>query len=160
MIAEDSRPAAEQTALNRRSKSPAQIVLLVIGVWWVTNGVGAFFVDPNFATAHVHGQGQLGGVSITANGWHAVFHLLPGLLGIALARSARAAVRYAIGIGAFYIAAGSWGLLAGGDSLSVIAVDAAGEVVHVAEGLIVLVAGLLSIGVAGEQRRPGTHRLV
>jgi Domain of unknown function (DUF4383) len=44
-------------------------------------------------------------VTITANGWHALFHLLPGLLGIAVASRPRAAVAYTLGTGTMYIAA-------------------------------------------------------
>jgi hypothetical protein len=134
--------------------SPAQIVSLVIGVWWTTNGIGALLIDPNFATGHVHGGGEvLGLVSITANGWHALFHLLPGLLGIAVARRPRAALAYVLGAGGVYIVAGSWGFLAGGSSLGVIAVDAPGDVVHVTEGLIALCAGLLTLMVRAQSLR-------
>jgi hypothetical protein len=118
----------------------------VIGVWWATNGLGAFLVDPNFATSHVHGDGKLLGlVAITANGWHALFHLLPGVLGIAVARSVRASLLYTLLVGALYIAVGSWGLIAGGSTLGVIAVDAPGDVVHLAEGVIVLAAGVVTL---------------
>jgi NhaP-type Na+/H+ and K+/H+ antiporter len=81
-------------------------------------------------------------VTITANGWHALFHLLPGLTGIAVASRPRASLAYALGFGALYVVVGAIGLLAGGDSLGPIAVDASGDVVHIAEGAIVLAAGL------------------
>jgi hypothetical protein len=116
----------------------------VIGVWWTTNGIGAFLIDPNFAPGHVHGGGDVLGVSITANGWHALFHLVPGLAGIAVASRPRAALAYTLGIGSAYVLAGAWGLIDGGDSLGPIAVDASGDAVHLAEGVIVLAAGLLT----------------
>jgi Domain of unknown function (DUF4383) len=132
------RPAA--------SRSPAQIAALLIGVWWTTNGIGAFLLDPNFATGPVHGGGELFGViTITANGWHALFHLVPGLLGIAVASRARAALAYTVGAGALYIVVGTWGLIAGGSTLGVIAVDGPGDVVHLIEGLITFAAGLFTL---------------
>jgi hypothetical protein len=65
-----NRPRAQH-----ESRSPAQITALVMGVWWTTNGIGAFFLDPNLTTSHVSGGGDLFGVAITVNGWHALFHL-------------------------------------------------------------------------------------
>ena len=148
-IPEDPRPACQvgrRTGRQGASWSPAQVTSLVIGVWWTTSGIGAFFIDPNFATGHVHGRGQMFGVvTITANGWHVLFHLLPGLLGIAVATRPRASLAYTLGIGAMYIIAGSWGLRAGGSSLGVIAVDAPGDVVHMSEGVIALAAGILTL---------------
>ena len=73
------------------------------------NGIGALFIDSNLATDSVHGAGNAFGlVTITVNGWHAVFHLLPGLLGIAVASRPRAALAYALGVGTMYIVVGSW----------------------------------------------------
>jgi uncharacterized protein DUF4383 len=127
-------------------RTPAQIGALLMGVWWTTNGVGALILDPNLATSHVHGGGELFGlVAITANGWHALFHLVPGLLGIAAARRARGALAYTLGAGAIYILAGSWGLVAGGSSLGPIAVDRPGDAVHLVEGLIVFASGLFTL---------------
>jgi uncharacterized protein DUF4383 len=121
-------------------------VALVLGVWWASNGIGAFLIDSNFATSHVHGGGGvLGVLTITVNGWHALFHLLPGLLGIAVARRPGPALAYTLGIGALYVGGGSWGLLAGGSSLGPIAVDAPGDVVHLVEGAIALTAGLVTL---------------
>src|SRR2546430_17309952 len=89
-------PAGER----RESRSSAQIAALVVGVWWTTNGIGAFLIDPNLATGHVHGGGELFGLSIDVNGWHALFHLLPGLVGIAAARRPASALVYTLTAGA------------------------------------------------------------
>jgi hypothetical protein len=124
---------------------PAQVASLVIGLWWVANGIGAFLIDPNFATGHVHGSGELFGVQITANGWHALFHLLPGIVGIAATWRPRAALAYLLLAGTLYIVVGGWGLIAGGSSVGPIAVDQAGDVVHLFEGAIALSAGLLAL---------------
>jgi hypothetical protein len=132
-------------AMRLAAMRPVQVASLAVGLWWVANGIGAFLVDPNFATGRVHGSGELLGVQITANGWHALFHLLPGIVGIAAARRPRAALAYLLVAGALYIAVGAWGLIAGGTSVGLIAVDRAGDVVHLIEGLIALAAGVLML---------------
>jgi hypothetical protein len=118
---------------------------VVIGAWWITNGIGAVVADPNLATSHVHGGGTVLGLAITANGWHALFHLLPGLIGIAVASRPRAALVYTLVSGAIYIAVGGWGLIAGGSSIGVIAVDTTGDLVHLIEGLLVSAAGVSTL---------------
>jgi hypothetical protein len=124
---------------------PVQVASLAVGLWWVANGIGAFLIDPNFSTGRVHGSGALLGVQVTANGWHALFHLLPGLIGIAAALRPRLALAYLLAAGALYIAVGAWGLIAGGSSVGLIAVDRSGDVVHLIEGLIAFSAGLLML---------------
>ena len=127
------------------SRSPAQITALVMGVWWTTNGIGAFFLDPNLTTSHVRGSGDLFGVAITVNGWHALFHLIPGVLGIIAARHASPALAFTLSAGTLYVVVGVWGLLAGGGSFGVIAVDSSGDVVHVVEGLLTLTGGIVTL---------------
>jgi hypothetical protein len=133
------------------SSSPAQIAALAMGVWWVANGVGAFLLDPNLATSHVHGRGDLFGLAITANGWHALFHLLPGVVGIAAASRPQRALTYVLVAGAIYVVVGAYGLIAGGGSIGVIAVDTTGDLVHVVEGALTFAAGILTL----QQRRVG-----
>lgn len=148
-IAEGPRPPRQigsRTGGWSAQRPPAQIISLVIGCWWTLNGIGALFIDSNLATDSVHGAGNaFGPVTITVNGWHAVFHLLSGLLGLAVASRPRAALAYVLGVGTVYIVAGTWGLLAGGSSLGVIAVDSPGDVVHISEGVIALTAGVLTL---------------
>ncbi len=116
------------------------------GIWWTVNGIGALLIDPNFSTGHVHGSGSLLGiVTITANGWHGLFHLLTGAAGIAVARRPHASLVYTLAAGALYVVVGALGLIVGGSALGVIAVDASGDIVHIAEGAIVLGAGLLTL---------------
>jgi hypothetical protein len=128
------------------SRTPAQVAALVIGAWWTLNGVAALIAEgSNFAVADVHGSASvLGLYDVSVNGWHALFHLLPGLLGLAVAANPEAARSYALGAGAFYVVAAGWGLLAGETSLGVMAVDTFGNIVHAVEGAIVLTAGLVS----------------
>ena len=94
-------------------------------------------------------------MAIAVNGWHAVFHLLPGLVGIAAARRPGAALGYALAAGGGYILMGVWGLLAGGGSVGLIAVDTSGDLVHVIEGLIPFTAGIVTLAAGhSERRRP------
>lgn len=139
-----SLPIAPPATAQSASRSPAQLGALVIGVWWVANGIGAFVVDSDLATSHVHGGGHLFGLAITANGWHALFHLVPGVAGILAARRPLSALVFTLAAGALYIAVGGYGLIVGGSSIGVIAVDAAGDLVHVIEGLLTLAAGVLT----------------
>lgn len=150
-----SVPFAQPTGEERKSRSPAQFASFAFGIWWVANAIGALLVDANFATGHVHGGGALLGVSVTANGWHALFHLLPGVLGIAAAWRPRAALAYLLVAGALYIVVGGWGLIAGGASIGVIAVDRAGDMVHLIEGLVTFAAGILTL----ELKRARNSRL-
>jgi hypothetical protein len=113
-------------------------------VWWTTNGIGALVLDPNLTTSHVNGAGDLFGVTIIVNGWHALFHLVPGLAGIASSRRPGPALAFTLTAGAVYIVAGGWGLLAGGDSIGIIAVDASGDLIHVFEGALTRTPDLAS----------------
>jgi hypothetical protein len=116
-----------------------------MGAWWVANGVGAFLIDPNLATSHVHGGGDLLGLAITANGWHALFHLLPGVVGVIAASRPQRALAYALAAGAFYIVVGGYGLIVGGGSVGLIAVDTTGNLVHLVEGVLTFAAGVLTL---------------
>jgi hypothetical protein len=149
-----AREIGNRVGRPKASWSPAQLGSLVIGAWWTTNGIGAFLADPNLATSHIHGGGTVLGLAITANGWHALFHLLPGLIGIAVASRPRAALVYTLSSGAIYFAVGGWGLIAGGSSIGVIAVDTTGDLVHLIEGLLVLVAGVLTLATQPAAARP------
>ena len=126
----------------------------MIGMWWTINGIGALLIDPNLATGDVHGGGDLLGVAITVNGWHAAFHLVPGLIGIAAARRPGAALAFALVAGAAYILVGVWGLLAGGGSVGLIAVDTSGSVVHVIEGLVPFTAGIVTLASRSQTKAP------
>ncbi len=62
-----------------------------------------------------------------------------------MARRPHASLVYTLAAGALYVVVGAVGLIVGGSALGVIAVDASGDIVHIAEGAIVLGAGLLTV---------------
>ena len=137
-----------------RGRTAAQLVALYIGLWWTSNGIAvAITGDTNFATGHVHGNTDLLGLNIAVNGWHGLFHLLTGLVGIAVFTRPRAARTYLFAVAGLYLVVGVWGI-AGGNALWVMSVDTPGSIVHSVEGLIALTAALLSPRTA-DLARPG-----
>jgi hypothetical protein len=78
------------------------------------------------------------------NGWHNVFHLATGLVGLAAA--GYAARTYALAVGLLYLVVAIWGfIIGGGDSiLSIVPVNAEDNVLHLLLGLIGLAAGAAS----------------
>ena len=154
----DSVPIAERTGRRLASWSPAQIASFAIGAWWVANGIGALLIDPNFDTGRVHGGGDFLGVSVTANGWHALFHLLPGVAGLAAAWRARSSIVFLLVAGALYIVVGVWGLIAGTASVGVIAVDTSGDVVHLIEGLVPFAIGVRTLQLSAFATRRSAER--
>jgi hypothetical protein len=76
------------------------------------------------------------------NGWHLYFHLLTGLVCLALAPSRSGAIKAGLLVGGIYILTGALGLLVPGNIFGLIMADTFGNWVHVAEGL-----GLLATAV-------------
>jgi hypothetical protein len=136
---------ADRAGRRLASWSPAQIAAVAIGAWWVANGIGALLIDPNLDTSRVHGGGDFIGLSVTANGWHALFHLVPGVAGIACAWRPRPAIVFLLVAGALYIVVGAWGLIAATNSVGLIAVDTSGDVVHLIEGMVPFAIGLRAL---------------
>jgi hypothetical protein len=137
-----------------RGKTPAQIAALALGAWWTLNGVAAFIGDANFAVGNVHGEASLLGYDVPVNGWHALFHLVPGLVGLAVATRPEPSRLYALAAGAFYLVAAASGFMAGGTSLGVIQTDTFGNAVHAVEGLVALTAGIVSARFAPTRAAP------
>lgn len=144
--------------MSGRPKTPAQVVSLYIGVWWTSNGIGALVSDANFGVSDVHGSAHLLGVNIAVNGWHGLFHLGTGLIGIAVAMRPQAARSYLLAAGGLYLLVAGWGFLAGHSALGVMSVDTVGSAVHAGEGLIALSAALLSPSTADGAAWVGLQR--
>jgi Domain of unknown function (DUF4383) len=120
-------------------RSPAQVYSLVIGFTLLVAGVAGFFYSASFGTGDGTEREALAGI-LDVNGWHNVFHVLTGALGLLLAGSYGGARAYAIGLGALYLVVAGLGFIAGdGDEiLNLIPVNTEDNLFHV----LVAVAGL------------------
>jgi uncharacterized protein DUF4383 len=116
---------------------------LSFGVWWTLNGIAVFvFGDPSPATLDGHGEVSVFGISIAANGWHGLFHLFTGLVGLAVCLRPAISRGYALIVGATYLTVAAWGLVGGSTVAAILYVDTAGSVVHAVEATIILAAGI------------------
>lgn len=138
------------SALNRfwlaATGTPVQIAVLIMSVWWISNGPVALAIGPSFAMNPVHACSVhvFGFIPVTVNGWHALFHLTTGLVGIACVRQRRAAVLFALGSGVLYIVAAGAGFSGGSTAFGIMAVDTFGNYVHLLEGAIMVLAGVIA----------------
>jgi hypothetical protein len=92
---------------------------------------------------------------LSVNGWHNVFHLLTGLVGLALARSYSGARTYAIGLAVVYTVVAIWGFVIGdGESiLGFLPINTEDNVLH----LLIALAGLLAGFATPATPRPSTR---
>jgi Domain of unknown function (DUF4383) len=120
-------------------RAPAQVFALAIGLTLVIAGIAGFFYSASFTTGDDVRREALIGI-LDVNGWHNVFHIATGVLGLAAAGSYGAARGYAIGAGALYLLAAALGFLAGdgGEIAGLIPVSTEDNVFH----LLIAVAGL------------------
>lgn len=134
-------PIAPSGKRNRLKRSPAQTFALVIGATLTVAGIVGFLYSSSFGKPG-HTDAVLGVLDV--NGWHNLFHLLSGLLGLALAGSYPGARRYAIGLGGLYALIALWGIVLGsGESiLGIIPVNHEDNVLHALIAVAGLAAGL------------------
>jgi Domain of unknown function (DUF4383) len=133
--------------------TPARLYATVVGVVLVIAGIIGFFYNSSF-TSNTHIHDDVFGI-LSVNGWHNVVHIATGLLGLALA--GWAAREYALGIGVVYIAVAIWGFILGsGHSiLSIVPINTADSVLHLALGVVGVAAGLATPrGAAAGPPRP------
>lgn len=132
-----------------QASTPAQLYATVVGAALVILGILGFFYEASFDTGvpGVRSSDVLG--VLTVNGWHNLFHLAAGMLGLATAASG-AARSYALGFGLLFVVVAIWGFASADDViLSLMPVNSAGNFLHLALGLLGLGAG------AATQTRPG-----
>src|SRR5213595_3004772 len=129
------RPARRS---SMEASSPAKLYSTVVGATLTIAGIVGFFYSGSFGS-----PGEVDKVFgiLAVNGWHNVVHLATGLLGLAAINYA--ARQYALGIGVAYLIVAIWGFIIGsGDSiLSIVPVNAADNILHLALGLAGLAAG-------------------
>ncbi|MGH2941477.1 MAG: DUF4383 domain-containing protein [Solirubrobacteraceae bacterium] len=137
-----------------QDKTLAQVYATVLGAVLVVVGIVGFLVEPSFAVGDSAQRGTL--ILFDINGWHNVVHLLSGAVGLALASTAAKARLFCVGYGAVYVlvtilgfAVGDGGLL-----LSIIPINTADNLLHLAIAVTGIAVGLASP--AGGTRRPVT----
>jgi hypothetical protein len=126
-------------------QTPAKRYALVVGAVLVVAGIIGFFYNSEFTSDESVHDAVFGILDV--NGWHNVVHISTGGLGLAaFAGGAYAARIYALGPGVVYLAVAIWGFVIGsGDSiLSIIPINAEDSVLHLALGVLGLLAGLAS----------------
>ena len=135
-------------------KTLAQVWAMTLGAVLVLVGLVGFLVEPSFAVGDSAQRGTL--ILFDINGWHNVVHLLSGVVGLAMAGTAARARLFSIGYGAVYVlvtilgfAVGDGGLL-----LSLIPINTADNLLHLAIAVTGIAIGLSSPAVAA--RRPAT----
>jgi hypothetical protein len=125
--------------------TPAKLYCGVVGAVLVIAGIIGFFYNAHFGSEpNVFGSDtsvKVFGI-LAVNGWHNVVHLATGALGLlAVGYFAR---QYALLLGVVYIAVAIWGFILGsGDAiLTIIPINTADNVLHLALGILGVLAGL------------------
>jgi Domain of unknown function (DUF4383) len=118
--------------------SPARLYATLVGGTLVVAGIIGFFYSSSFG-----GPGDVDNVFgiLAVNGWHNVFHILTG--GLGLLAAGYAARQYALGLGAVYFVIAVWGFIIGsGESiLGFIPVNTEDNFLHLILGVLGLTAG-------------------
>jgi Domain of unknown function (DUF4383) len=124
-------------------RTPSQVFALVIGFTLVVAGVAGFFYNASFDTGDGLARDALLGI-LDVNGWHNVFHVRTGALGVLVAGSYGGARGYALGLGALYLVLALIGFLAGdGDEIfNLIPVNTEDNWLHLLIGISGVGAGL------------------
>lgn len=131
-------------------RSPGKIMVLLVSLWFVSNGPIAYWICPSFSFgSHMMSCTRMlfGVIPLTVNGWHAAFHLLTGLGGVSAAWQLRSAYWYGLGCGWFYVLAAMGGFAGKDNVLHFMAVDTFGNCVHAVEGALMLTAAALTASV-------------
>jgi hypothetical protein len=129
--------------------SPARLYATLVGGTLVIGGIIGFFYSSSFGSpGHVDTAFGI----LDVNGWHNVFHIVTGGLGLLVA--GYAARQYALGLGVLYVVIAIWGFIIGdGHSiLSIIPVNTEDNFLHVILGVLGVAAGLGTPAVARATR--------
>lgn len=122
------------------------VVFLAVGIVGFIPGITTHYSSMSFAS-HMSGSKLLGIFQVSV--LHNIVHLLFGLAGLALARSARAAHTYLLGGGAVYLVLFLYGILIQQNSpANFVPVNPADDVLHLALGI-----GMAGLGLALNRRR-------
>jgi uncharacterized protein DUF4383 len=137
-------------------KSPARLYALVFGAVLVAAGVIGFFYNADFSTGDDVPRDAVLGI-LDVNGWHNVVHVATGALGLLAASSLAAARGYALGLGLVYLVVAAWGFAIGdgGVIASLVPINTADSILHLAIGAVGVAAGLASGAGAPAARATG-----
>ena len=134
--------------------SPARLYAALVGGALVILGIIGFFYDASFETGDDVQADAIFGI-LDVNGWHNLFHIATGLVGLAAA--GYAARTYALALGLGYLLLAIWGFLETDDGfgaiLDVLPVNTEDNVLHLLIGLAGLAAGAAT-PTAGPRTRP------
>jgi hypothetical protein len=129
-------------ATVRTAATVVAAVFLLVGVLGFIPGITTHFGDMTFA-GH-HSEAKLLGV-FQVSVLHNIVHLLFGLVGLAMARTAPQARLYLIGGGAVYLVLWIYGLAVGQDSsANFVPLNTADDWLHLFLGLGMIALGLLT----------------
>jgi len=139
-----------------QGKTLAQIYALVLGAVLVLGGIVGFLVEPSFAVGDEAQRGTL--IAFDINGWHNVVHLLSGAVGLAMARTVAGARLFSIGYGVVYLLVTALGFVVGdgGYLLSIIPINTADNLLHLAIAVSGIAIGLASPATGGAPRHAAT----
>lgn len=132
---------------------PARTYALVVGVVLVAAGLLGFAYEGSFDGDKR--DAVLGLLDV--NGWHNVVHILSGVVGIAMSRTASSARTYALAFGAIYVLIAIWGFVMGSGEtlLGLIPINTEDNILH----LLIGVAGLAAYA-ASDADAPRTSAAV
>jgi Domain of unknown function (DUF4383) len=141
MVSRSSTGAATRTAVQKAALAVGAVFLLV-GVLGFIPGITSNYGDMTFA-GH-HSEAMLLGI-FQVSILHNLVHLLFGLAGIAMARTAANARLFLIGGGAIYLVLWLYGLIVGENSAAnFVPLNAADDWLHLFLGLGMIALGLLT----------------
>ena len=127
-----------------RGRSSAQLLAQAAGVGLVVLGLAGFFYNGEFTANHAVHDDMFG--LFRVNGWHNTLHVASGAIGLVMASSPARSRDYALGTGVLYLGLAIWGFAIGsGHSiLSIVPVNLADNLLHLAIGVAGLAAGISS----------------
>jgi Domain of unknown function (DUF4383) len=126
----------------RTAALAVSVVFLLVGVLGFIPGITTNYGSMTFA-GHQSGALLLGVFQVSI--LHSIVHLLYGLAGLALARTANGARLYLIGGGAIYLVLWLYGLVVGQNSgANFVPVNTADNWLHLVLGLGMIALGLLT----------------
>jgi hypothetical protein len=123
-----------------RSRSPAQVYALLLGVVLVAAGAVGFLYEASFSNAAVEQEALLGVLAV--NGWHNLVHLATGVIGLLVAGSWTGARLYALSLGVIYLVITVLGFLSEDAILGLVAINTEDNILHLLIALGGVAAGL------------------